>query len=412
MVRRDFTFLDDLFDPPIVSPRTDPNSKFLDTTPETVLAELILNDPKAWEVPGEGKVDSQPLFNGSEERTWSDEEIPLSDKVNIASASPYGSSPPHKPGLSGFLDRCDIKLKPTAKKRPGIPHFCDYLRPLPMLPLPDNLIVNPSSVPQKDHTSQFRSDKIRIRRLPQLPTTCVASNPKSDIIGSSSPIQAPQQSRTSASHHPITSNDSSSGVRPLAIVPRHTDSPTSSSSTIQYTVYPEITNSSHCPAGPRRRGWSTSTPIEIKPLQYTTCQQWTTCRIRDQGEWIPSQWLHQIWQSINFRSFPISSGWSNHIYLKTRWKWSHSAIQCKDVCWNKCMNSMDFYTIVPGGHYRNDIIIRKFDLLASIVTTEPTLCQFLFWTSNGLMFSSCTIVLFYSSSFMTSLSFSGVMAGF
>jgi len=73
---------------------------------------------------------------------------------------------------------------------------------------------------------------------------------------------------------------------------------------------------------------------------------------------------------------------------------------------------MDFYTIVPGGHYRNDIIIRKFDLLASIVTTEPTLCQFLFWTSNGLMFSSCTIVLFYSSSFMTSLNFSGVMAGF
>ena len=273
MVRRDFTFLDDLFDPPIFSPKANPNSKFLDTTPENGLAELILNDPKAWEVPGEGKVDGQLLFDGSEERL--DEAVPLSDKVNIASVSPYGSASPHKPGLSDFLDRCDIKLKPASKRRIGAlsSHFCDYLRPLPMLPLPDNLIVNPSSVPQKDHTLLFRSDKIRIRRLPQLPTTCVVSNPKSDINRSSSPIQEPQQSRTNASYHLITPKDSSSGIRPPAIVPRHTDSPTSSSSTIQYTVYPEITNPSHCPAGPRRRGWSTSTPTEIKPLQYATCQK-------------------------------------------------------------------------------------------------------------------------------------------
>jgi len=275
MVRRDFTFLDDLFDPPIVSPKGHPNSKFLDTTPENALAELILNDPKAWEVPGEGKVDSQSLFDGPEERAWLDKEIPLSDKVNIASASQYGSSSSHKPGLSDFLDRCDIRLKPTSKRRPGTPspHFCNCLRPLPMLPLPDNLFVNPSSVSQKDHMSQFRSNKIRIRRLPQLPTTCVTSNHKFDINGGSSPAQPPQQSRTSASYYPITPNDSSSGTRPLAIVPRHTDSPTSSSSTIQYTVYPELTKSSLCPAGPRRRGWSTSTPIEIKPPQYATCQQ-------------------------------------------------------------------------------------------------------------------------------------------
>jgi len=275
MVRRDFTFLDDLFDPPIVSPKGHPNSKFLNTTPENTLAELILNDPEAWEVPGEGIVDGRSPFDGSEEQARLDEEIPLSDEVN--STSPHGSSSPHEPGLSDFLDRCDIKLQ---KRRPGVPspHFCDYFRPLPMLPLPDNLIVNPSvpSASQKDHISQFRSDKIRIRRLPKLPTTCVASNHKSDINKSPSPNQQPQpQLRTNAyiSYHPITPNDSSSGVRPLATTPRHTNSPTPSSSTIQYTVYPVITKLSVCPTGPRRRGWSTSTPIEIKPPQYTTCQQ-------------------------------------------------------------------------------------------------------------------------------------------
>jgi len=56
------------------------------------------------------------------------------------------------------------------------------------------------------------------------------------------------------------------------------------------------------------------------------------------------------------------------------------------------MNSMDFYTIVPGGHYRNEIIIRNFDLLVSIVTTEPTRKSKLACSYNVMKFSTFDMI--------------------